>query len=175
MWTVIQGRPQKNGDPGKTSGGSSVDLLPQASDRTNGGRDQGPGDFESPPSVPPLASRAWKSMTSIKPQRPATIKPRTKQAGGHGLARSYSNDHIADHRYTSSDNSSVNTSKSYSHAGLARDRCEAGASKVKPIAFSSGTRFYCNVVETHFKRSLPPRPWPATHVRMCDVHVPSSL
>ena len=28
MWNGIQGRPQKNGDPGKVSGGSSADLLP---------------------------------------------------------------------------------------------------------------------------------------------------
>ena len=37
MWTVIQGRPQKNGDPGKTSGGSSVDLLPDGKDKSGKG------------------------------------------------------------------------------------------------------------------------------------------
>jgi hypothetical protein len=142
--------------------GESSAVAAQAPDRTNGRRDQGPGVFEASPSVPSAAPgegrESWKSMTSIK--------PRTKQSSGRGFARSYSNDHIADHTYASSDhNSSVNTSKSYSCADvrqrLARNQCKAGASKVKPIAVSSGSRFYCNVVETaiaHFKRALPPRP-----------------
>ena len=42
--------------------------------------------------------------------------------------------------------------------GRARDRRDdAGASKVRPVAVSSGTRFYCNIVETTMAKTRNPK------------------